>query len=197
MPRKPIISICAALAVLVAVPTTAFAQRHRHVHIGSEVVPFKSVGGIPLGITPTQLRHRLGRPRYLKRVNGRIADMSYGHGTFLNPGLAVYFDTLGPRRRADGIGGYEPGMHTPKGIHVGSSLRALRRAYRHTGLHKLSEGVYGIIHGKQFHFGEHEMDFWVLDGRVYEIEVQTLFDDLPPLAAPARSPLSACSCRHS
>lgn len=195
--RKPIISICAALAVLVAVPATAFAHGHRHLHIGSKIVAFKSIGGISLGITPTELRHRLGRPRHVKRLDGQIAEMSYGHGTILNPGLAVYFDTLDPRRRADEIEGYEPRMQTPNGIHPGSSLRALRRAYRHTGLHKLSEGVYGIIHGKEFHNGEHEMDFWVLDGRVYEIEVQTMFDDLGPLAAPARFPLNACSCRHS
>ena len=176
--RKFLFTACAAIALLSVSPAGAIAHSHRPAKIGTKIVPFKSVGGISLGITPSELRRRLGKPRHVKHLEGAIVEMTYGHGTIDNPGLAVYFDNLLRRDPADEVEGFEPRMHTPAGIHPGSSMAAVHRAYGRAGLRKRSEGLYSIIHGKPFAFGEHETDFWALDGKVYEIEVQTVFNDL-------------------
>jgi hypothetical protein len=114
-----------AVAALLVVPATALARTKR-------VVPFKTVAGVPLKLTPTQVRHRLGRPSHTVRVGGKVAEYDYN-----KLALSVQFDTLHHPVRSNfvgvAVGSATPNIryHTVHGIHIGSSRAAVRRAFGH------------------------------------------------------------------
>src|SRR5579875_2256079 len=111
------------VAAVLILPATAFARSRR-------IVPFKSVAGVPLKLTPAQVRHRLGRPSHVVRVSGRVAEYDYHRLD-----LSVQFDTDHHPDRADFVGVAEGAFtrsipyRTVHGIHIGSTRRAVRRAF--------------------------------------------------------------------
>jgi hypothetical protein len=112
-----------AIAAALLFPAAALART-------TKVVPFKSVEGVPLKLTPAQYRKRLGRPSHVIHVSGKIAEYEY---TRLD--LSVMFDTNHHPDRADFVGVVvgpftkKIRFHTVHGIHIGSSKAAVRRAF--------------------------------------------------------------------
>lgn len=159
-----------AAAIALAVPATALARTTR-------VVPFKSVAGIPLKLTPKEVRHRLGHPSHTIRVSGKIAEYDYHRLA-----LSVQFDTLHHPVRSDFVG-VAVGFATPKiryhtvhGIHIGSSKKAVRRAFGkrchwNVGQCMMWKGHPGAIGSTSFGF-----DFF--RNKVTEMDIQYVFNDL-------------------
>jgi hypothetical protein len=168
--------IPAALGALALVPATAAAGTPGPVAhaagLGKKIVLYKSIGGISLGVTPATVRHKLGKPSHTIRVGGKAAEYEYfakNDADIVN----VEFDTNNKRDRADGVFGFATKLHTSKGIHPGSSVAALKRAYGHAlkkfpGGYALNEGTPGASPTTQF---------GTTHSKVTLIDVQATFND--------------------
>ncbi len=171
--------IPAALGALALIPATAAARSPAPVahaaRLGSKVVLYKSIGGVPIGITPAALRHKLGRPSHTIRVSGKISEVEYRakDGTDI---INVTFDTLHKGDPAEGIFGFARDLHTSKGIHSGSTVRQLKRAYGHS-LHSFPGG-FALYKGKPGAIGSTTTQFGTAGGKVSLIDIQTTFNDL-------------------
>lgn len=174
------ILILAALGALALIPTTAAARRTAATahadRLGNKVVLFKSVAGVPLGITPKAVEHKLGKPSHTIRVSGMIAELEY-NGSEDSPILNVMFDNSNPHNLADGVFGYAKGLHTAKGIHPGSSVAAVKRAYQSQGLKHTGGGSYTLYQGTPGAVGYRETDFGSFEGQVQDIGIQTALND--------------------
>jgi hypothetical protein len=177
--KKTMLLIAAALATLAVVPAVAAARSQgplaHSARVGSKIVLFKSIGGIKVGMTPTQIKRKLGKPSHTDRVSGKIAELDYDKG--FQSVIHVSFDTLHKGDPANGVFGYLHGMHTSKGIHPGSTFKALKRAYRHAGLRRTGAGQYVIYKGHPGAFGERETDFGGFGGKITDIGIQAVFND--------------------
>lgn len=113
-------------------PTAARASRHGPV---ASVVLDVSITGIRPGMTPAQVRHRLGRPSTVGKkgsLNANTYTYFYGHGPAgdftafravgFGPGSGRVFSIITTSARD----------RTARGFGVGSRLSSLRRAYRLT-----------------------------------------------------------------
>jgi hypothetical protein len=170
------ILVPAALGALALVPAAAVARgpgpTARAAGLGNKIVLYKSVGGISLGITPKTVEHKLGKPSHTIRVGGKVAEYEYvakdGSGL-----VSVAFDTNNHRDLADGVFGFASKLHTSKGIHPGSTVAQLKRAYGHAlkkfpGGYALNQGTPGASPTTQFA---------VTGSKVNLIDVQTTFND--------------------
>jgi hypothetical protein len=166
--------IPAALGALALVPTAAAAHASPVAHaagLGNKIVLYKSIGGIPLGVTPATVVDKLGKPSHTSRVGGKLAEYDYNSG--FHDVINVTFDTNNQRDRADGVFGFASKFHTSKGIHPGSTVAQLKRAYGH-GLRKfpggyaLNQGAPGASPTTQFAITGHKVNL---------IDVQTTFND--------------------
>lgn len=170
--------IAAGLGMLVVSPAAAGARSAGSVghaaRVGNKIVLFQSIGGVKLGITPAQARQELGRPSQTFRVGGKVAEYDFGRGYSLV--ISVDFDTLNSRDRADGVFGFETSMHTAKGIHPGSTVKQLKRAYGRALQH--FPGGYVLYRGQPGSIGSSRTDFPTFGGKVTDIDVQTVFNDL-------------------
>jgi hypothetical protein len=174
--KKNRILVPAALGALALVPAAAVARTPASAahaaSLGSKIVLYKSVGGISLGITPKAVKHKLGKPSHMIRVGGKVAEYDY----VTQEGLAVVnvtFDTNNQRDLADGVFGFASTLHTSKGIHPGSTVAQLKRAYGHAlkrfpGGYALNQGTPGASPTTQFAVG---------NSKVTLIDVQTTFND--------------------
>ncbi|HEX5191414.1 MAG TPA: hypothetical protein VFW09_01320 [Solirubrobacteraceae bacterium] len=171
--------ISAMLATLLAGGAVAAARSLGPVahsaRVGSKIVLFKSVGGIKIGMTPKQVKRKLGKPSHTIRVGGKIAELEYRHG--FDPIINVEFNTILRGDPANGVFGYAKHMHTSEGIHPGSTVKALKRAYRHHGLKHTGIGSYTIYKGHPGAPGERETDFGSTDGKIVDIGIQGVFKD--------------------
>jgi hypothetical protein len=178
--RKSKTLIPATLGALALVPAAAAAHRTGPVahadRFGDKVVLFKSVAGIGLGITPKAVEHKLGKPSHTIRVSGRIAEFEY-RGADQSAIVSVTFDTINPRDLDDGVFGYADTLHTSKGIHPGSSIAAVKRAYQSQGLKHVGGGSYTLYQGTPGAIGYHETDFGSFHGTVVDIGIQTELND--------------------
>lgn len=173
-PNKTLIP--AALGALALVPAAAVARTPGPVghaaSLGSKIVLYKSIGGIPLGITPKAVKHKLGKPSHTIRVGGKVAEYDY----VAQDGLAVInvaFDTNNKRDLADGVFGFAKKLHTAKGIHPGSTVAQLKHAYgsalkKFPGGYALNQGTPGASPTTQFAVTDHKVSL---------IDVQTTFND--------------------
>jgi hypothetical protein len=172
--------IPAALGALALIPAAAAAHRVGHVahadRFDNKVVLFKSVAGIPLGITPTAVKHKLGKPSHTIRVSGKIAELDYD-GANDSALVTVAFDTTNPRNLDNGVFGYAKALHTSKGIHPGSSVAAVKRAYKSHGLKHVGGGSYTLYQGTPGAIGYRETDFGSFHGKVVDIGIQTALND--------------------
>lgn len=170
----------AALGALALLPAAAAAHRTEPLahadRFGSKVVLFKSVAGVPLGITPKAAEHKLGKPSHTIRVSGKIAEFEYT-GKEDSPILNVMFDTVNRHNLADAVFGYGNGLHTSKGIHPGSSVAAVKRAYGGQGLKHTGGGSYTLYQGTPGAVGYRETDFGSFQGKVVDIGIQTALND--------------------
>jgi hypothetical protein len=112
VPKKIESGLVVALAML-AMPSGAFG----------EIVIGKSVDGVSLSATRQQVKHRLGKPTTVEKPVPRVTLWNYLHG-YKALNVQVSFD----HGRVNSLSVYD-GQSTSKGIHVGSSLSALERAY--------------------------------------------------------------------
>ena len=166
--------IPAALGALALVPATAAAHASPVAHaagLGNKIVLYKSIGGISLGVTPATVVHKLGKPSHTTRVGGKLAEYDYNSG--FNDVINVTFDTNNQRDLADGVFGFASKFHTSKGIHPGSAVAQLKRAYgqalkKFPGGYAINQGTPGASPTTQF---------TVTHGKVDMIDVQTTFND--------------------
>jgi hypothetical protein len=174
--KRSQILLPAALGALALIPATAAARTPGPVAhataLGNKIVLYKSVGGVSLGITPKAVEHKLGKPSHTIRVGGKIAEYEY-YATDEEPTINVDFDTNNKRDLADGVFGFATKLHTSKGIHPGSTVAQLKRAYGHAlkkfpGGYALNQGTPGASPTTQF-ATEHS--------KVSLIDVQTEFND--------------------
>lgn len=165
-------TLLAGAAVAVAHPQGPVAHTAR---VGSKVVLFKSIGAVKLGMTPKQVKRKLGKPSHIIRVGGRIAEFEYERG--FDPIINVDFLTIMKGDPANGVFGYAKNMHTSKGIHPGSTFKAVKRAYGHAGLRKTGAGAYTIYKGHPGAPGERETDFNGFGGKITDIGIQAVFKD--------------------
>jgi hypothetical protein len=168
--------IPAALGALALVPATAVARVPAPVAhaagLGSKIVLYKSVGGIRLGITPKAVTRKLGKPSHTIRVGGKVAEYDYVAADGL-PVVNVAFDTNNRRDLADGVFGFATKLHTSKGVHPGSTVAQLKRAYgqalkKFPGGYALNQGTPGASPTTQFAVTDHKVSL---------IDVQTTFND--------------------
>jgi hypothetical protein len=133
-----------------------------------KIVLYKSVAGISLGATPATIKHKLGKPSQTTRVSGKIASLIY-----YNDNVSFDFDTLHKGDPADLAGTTGSAFHTSKGIHVGSTEKAVKRAYH--GI-KCKDGLCTLYKGTPGSVGERQTDFNIFRGKVQGIDVQEVFN---------------------
>lgn len=172
--RKTIIA--AALGALALVPAAAAAHSAGPVAhaagLGDKIVLYKSIGGVSLGVTPATVVHKLGKPSHTIHVGGKIAEYEYST-TNDDAIINVDFDTNNRHDLANGVFGFATKLRTSKGVHPGSSVAQLKRAYGHAlkkfpGGYALNQGTPGASPTTQFA---------LTDGKVTLIDVQTSFND--------------------
>jgi hypothetical protein len=160
MPRTLSAIILGGLAATMAVaPALAAPAR--------TVVLYTSVAGVRLGSTPAQVRHKLGKPSHTTKVSGRIAEYDY-YGV----SVSVQFDTLHKGDIADFVGTTGGRFHTSKGVHVGTTQKALKRAYK--GI-RCKDSLCTLYKGHPGAVGEHQTDFDIFHGKVESIDVQAVY----------------------
>jgi hypothetical protein len=155
------------LAAVVGLATAAAAAPAAARSLPKKIVLYKSIGGVSLGTTPAQIKRELGKPSQTTHVSGKIAGLIY-----YNDHLSFDFDTLHKGDPADLVGAIGGAFHTSKGIHVGSTAKALRRVYR--GI-KCKDGLCSLYQGTPGSTGERQTDFSIFDGKVESIDVQEVF----------------------
>ena len=166
--RARSILVALAATALLLLPATALARTTR-------VVPFRTVAGIPLKLTPVQVTRRLGKPSHVIRVSGKIAEYDYGRDD-----LSVEFDTLHHPDLSDFVGVVvgpatrRIDFRTTHGIHIGSSAAAVRRAFGchiHFGQCTRWKGHPGAVGSTSFAVG-------IQNGRADQFTIQTVLNDL-------------------
>jgi hypothetical protein len=173
--RNTLTTLC-ALGALTLVPATASAHSSGPVAhaagLGNKIVLYKSIGGVALGVTPATVVHKLGKPSHTIRVGGKIAEYDY-YAKNDAATINVEFDTNNARDLADGVFGFAGKLHTSKGIHPGSTVAQLKRAYGHAlkkfpGGYALNQGTPGASPTTQFTTEGSKVDM---------IDIQTTFND--------------------
>jgi hypothetical protein len=170
------ILIPAALGALALVPAAAAARTPAPVAhaagLGSKIVLYKSIGGISLGLTPAKVVRKLGKPSHTIHVGAKVAEYDYDAKND-DDVVNVDFDTNNKRDLADGVFGFATKLHTSKGIHPGSTVAQLKRAYGHAlkkfpGGYALNQGTPGASPTTQFATTRSKVDL---------IDIQTTFND--------------------
>jgi hypothetical protein len=137
-----------------------------------KIVLFKSIAGVPMGLTPDQVKHRLGKPSHTYRVSGKIAQLD-----FAKSGIDVEFDTIHHPDQSDFIAAHTSRYHTSKGIHPGSTVKALKKAYKGQHL-KCQSGLCTLYKGESGSTGSRRTDFGTSEGKIVDIDLQVVLNDL-------------------
>jgi len=170
--------IPAALGALALVPAAAVAHSAGPVahaaRLGNKIVLFKSIGGVGLGLTPSAVSKKLGKPAHTVKVSGKIAEFDY-YGKDDSGLINVDFDTNNHRDLADGVFGFAKSLHTSKGIHPGSTVTQLKHAYG-SSLHKF-HGGFALYKGAPGSIGGDTTQFGTFQRKIAVIDVQTTFND--------------------
>lgn len=171
MLKTHIFRALSAVALAASVAAVAAAPAAAHRLPSRKIVTYKSVGGVALGTKPAAVKRKLGKPTHVTRTGGKISEFQYE-----NVGMSVQFDTLHKGDPASFVGALTGRYHTSKGIHPGSSVRALKRAYGRALKH--TAGMYVLYKGKPGTIGSRRTDFTVFSGKIATIDVQVVFNDL-------------------
>jgi hypothetical protein len=165
MLRKLTLAGLAGLALAAAaVPATARS-------LPRKIVLYKTVAGVPLGLTPDQVKHRLGTPSHTIRVSGKIAELDFD-----KVDINVEFDTVHHPDLSDFIAAHGSRYHTAKGIHPDSTVKALKRAYKGQHL-KCQSGLCTLYQGHPGATGSRRTDFGTFEGKVEDIDIQVVLTD--------------------
>lgn len=161
-------AVCTAL-LAAAAPAGASAAGPRagvaHGHSGG-IRLFKSIGRVSVGMTPARVRRILGRPSAVDRFQGKVTGYSY----FGAQDFSISFDSVRAADPADSILLNKGPYRTPQGIHVGSTRRQLKRAYRNISCHG---GICRLYKGVPLDPGTRDTEFIVAtNGRVIGIAVE-------------------------
>jgi hypothetical protein len=166
--RKLLTIVCLALMVGVAPAAASRAGVARGDPSG--ITLFKSIGKASLGMTPAKVRRALGRPSAINRFQGKITSYSY----FGAHEFAVSFDSVRAGDPADSILLNQGPYRTPQGIRLGSSMRQLKRAYRHLSC---QGAVCKIYAGTPLVPGTRDTEFIVAtNGRIIGIAVEIQYE---------------------
>jgi hypothetical protein len=175
MVRRLLIPVlmCAAAAFAAGVAAGAASATivARAARVSTLIVPFRSVGGFGLGLTPAQVKRRLGRASQTIHVGGKIAQLAY-----YKPGLSFGFDSLQPSDPANQVAAIQGGdirFRTSKGIRLGSSERAVRRAYPAL---KCAHGLCSMWQGPAGGVGSRYTGFTFFQGKVDSIDIQKVYE---------------------
>lgn len=163
-----IVSLALIGGYAAAPAAAAQPARTARARLGSKIVLNRSIGGIGFGLTPAQIKRRLGRPSRTIRVGGRIAQITY-----YKDQLSIDFDTLQRSDPAQGVSAIGPRFHTSKGIRVGSSERQVKRAYHGMRCDRFACDMYTGTPGA---IGTRSTDFSFVDGKVEAIGVQIVYE---------------------
>ncbi len=151
----------APAGALAAGPRAGVARAH-----SGGIRLFNSIGRISLGMTPARVRRILGRPSAVDRFDGKITGYSY----FGAVDFSISFDSVRARDPADSILFNKGPYRTPQGIHLGSTRRQLKHAYRAI---RCQGGVCKIYKGTPLSPGTRDTEFIVAtNGRVIGIAVE-------------------------
>ena len=158
----PLLAASAVVAVALLAPAAGLGRG-----LSNRIVVMRSIAGFTDGLTPRAVERRLGRPSQTIRVGRRISLLEYDRA-----GLSFGFDTNAPADPVDDVSTTVGRYRTSRGIHVGSSARAMHRAYPgvrcHVGLCDLERGTPGTP-------GSMDTAFTLLNGRVDSIQIQKVF----------------------
>jgi hypothetical protein len=127
----------------------------------SKIVLFRSIGVVSLGDSPRRVWRRLGEPTHVIRLAAGVVQMQYRRF-----GLDIHFNN---QHKGDPVNFVATGasrFQTSKGIHPGSTLQALKRAYQQR-LH--GAGPVYSLYGKR---GRTRTDFNIAHRRVQSIDIQ-------------------------
>ncbi len=112
--RRGVSAGAVILALFATVPAAASAA----------IVPGRAIAGVKLGDTPARLVAVLGKPETVQKNQGEES-WFWRQG----PVAWVTVRVKGRSKTVEGIETYDRKQRTPKGTGVGSSMRALRKAY--------------------------------------------------------------------
>lgn len=160
----PALLVAALTLAASAVPATARS-------LPRKIVLYKSIAGVPLGLTPAQVKRRLGKPSHTIRVSGKIAELDFDR-----VGINVEFDTIHHPDQSDFVAAHKSRYHTSRGIHPGSTVKALKRAYRGRHL-KCQTGLCTLYKGHPGAIGSRRTDFGTFEGKVETIDIQVVLKD--------------------
>ena len=104
-------------------------------------------------------------------------DPAVGAGLLGDKMWNVMFDNSNAHNLADGVFGYAKSLHTSKGIHPGSSVASLKRAYKSQGLKNVGGGSFTLYQGTPGAIGYRETDFGSFHGKIEDIGIQTALND--------------------
>lgn len=161
----------AAFAAGVAAGAASATMMARAARVSTLVVPFKSIGGFGTGLTPAQVKRRLGRASQTIHVGGKIAQLTY-----YGDGLSFGFDTLqrsDPVNQVAVIQGGNIRFHTSEGIRLGSSQRPVKRAYPAV---KCAHGLCSMWQGAAGGVGSRYTGFTFFQGKVDSIDIQKVYE---------------------
>jgi hypothetical protein len=160
-----VVSVAPAAALAGGPRRAGVARRH-----AGGITLFKSIGKASLGMTPGRVRRALGRPSAVNRFHGKVTGYSY----FGAHDFTISFDSLRAGDPADSILLNRGPYRTPQGIHLGSTKRQLKRAYRHLSCHG---SVCKIYEGTPLAPGTRDTEFIVAtNGRVIGIAVEIQYE---------------------
>jgi hypothetical protein len=91
------------------------------------IVPGRSIGGIALGWSPTRVQANIGRPARSARLHSKVGTLITA--IWNHPSIVVVYSQKNSQTTSISVQTVAPRFRLPTGIHVGSSRRALTRAY--------------------------------------------------------------------
>lgn len=168
----------AALASALTGVATADAAPSHQIYINKGFYVNKKVGLIHRGMTPAQVRRKLGKPSW-KGGDGSPHELEY---TFRRQGFSILFRYNHLVYLTDGESFPSPLWHTTKGIGIGSSVTALVQAYGTRVTKPPHEGQYANIGWVAFwilaphHHGGAPATYFMVNAKGEVVSMDLTFD---------------------
>jgi hypothetical protein len=128
--RRPIPACGGPLAAIaltaIAIPAAASAA-----HLSNRIIPFTSIAGVNVRSSFKQVEHKLGKPSHVFRYKGKLNTLDY-----FGPGL-IFSITKTKSATEYSLQATSSRYRTPNGLHVGDSVKTLKRDYHPSSCSKL------------------------------------------------------------
>ena len=118
--RRALLALCLAGLAVAPVALGAAEANWR-------IVPGRSIGGIALGWSPARVRSHIGTPSRFARMHTKVGTLLTA--VWNRPSIVVVYSQRNGTTRSISVQTMAQRFRLPTGIHVGSSQRALIRAY--------------------------------------------------------------------